>query len=86
MGAGSRELARGATAYLASFAFVIAFLLTTLSGGSPLTAAIRGGIVAVATLVLGGFLMSALIGTLLDAIARDRVAAESAAGEQEDGE
>ena len=71
MGTGSRELARGASTYLACLAFILAFLVTTVTGGTGLTAVFRGAAAAVSALVLGGLLMRPLISTVLDAMARD---------------
>lgn len=71
MGTGSRELARGTSTYLACLAFILAFLVTTVTGGTGMTAAIRGAIAAAGALVLGGWLMRPLITTVLDAMARD---------------
>ena len=71
MGTGSRELARGASTYLACLAFIVAFLVTTVTGGTGLTAAFRGAIAAGGALAVGGLLMRPLITTVLDAMARD---------------
>lgn len=77
MEAGSRELSRGITAYLACLAFVLSFFVTLFSGGTGTTAVLRGGIVAIATVALGGLLMRPMMSTILDAMARDQVAPDS---------
>ncbi len=72
MQSGSHDLARAASAYLACLMFVVAFLVTTLAGGSGVTATIRGGIVALVTVVLARPLLHPALSAVLDAMARDR--------------
>lgn len=72
MNGGCRELARALTAYLACLAFVLAFFVALLTGGSVLTAVVRGAVVVAVTLFLGSALVRPLISTILDAMARDR--------------
>lgn len=72
MDSGSRELTRGVTAYLACLLFALAFLVAIASGGSGMTATIRGAAAAVVTLVVGKVLLLPLMSTILDAMARDR--------------
>jgi hypothetical protein len=69
---GCRELTRALSAYLASLAFAVAFLVTTLCGGSLWTATLRSSAAAAATLLVGSFLLRPLFSTILDAMARDR--------------
>ncbi len=74
----SRELTRGATAYLACLAFAVTFLITVATRGSSGTAVIRGAIVAFATFMLAPLLLRTVITTVLDAMARDRAKPEPA--------
>ena len=75
---GSRELTRLLAAYLASLTFVLAFLVTIATGGSGLTALMRGGVCCVIMLMVGRLLMQPLISTILNAMARDRSEKEAA--------
>ena len=68
---GSRELTKGVAAYLASLAFVVAFLVTTFTGGDGLAAVGRGAAVAAAAWVIGSLLAQPVVSTILDAMARD---------------
>jgi hypothetical protein len=70
-GTGSRELSRLATAYIASIAFGLTFLVGTLSGVDGMTALWRGVIAAGIGLVLGPMLALPVIDAVLTAIARD---------------
>ena len=81
---GSSELTRVATAYLACVGFAVAYLLTTAMGGSGLTAAFRGSVVAVSAMLLGRIVVGPAISSVLDAMARDQAAAEAAKAAEED--
>jgi hypothetical protein len=74
MQTGLGDLSKAASAYLACLAFVVAFLVTTLAGGTGLTAALRGALVAAVTLLLAPCLVRPFLTTIFDAIARDRIA------------
>ena len=76
MVSGSRELTRGVAAYLACLAFALAFLVATATGGSGMTATIRGAVVALLTMIVGKALLHPLMSTILDAMARDRAQRE----------
>ena len=78
MGMASRELARSTSTYVACLAFTLAFLVTTASGGTGLTAVFRGTIAAFATMIVGGLLLRPLMSTVLDAMARDAAAKNEA--------
>ena len=72
MNVGTEELTRAAAAYLACLVFVVAFLVATLAGAGGATAAVRGGLAALAAFVAGKVLLRPLLSTVLDAMARDR--------------
>ena len=72
----SRELTRGATAYLACLAFAVTFLITAATRGNSGTAVIRGAIVALATFMLAPLLLRTVMSTVLDAMARDQAKPE----------
>ena len=76
MHSGSRELTRGVAAYLACLLFALAFLVATLSGGSGMTATIRGAVAAMLTLIVGKVLLHPMMSTIIDAMARDRAQRE----------
>jgi hypothetical protein len=76
MGVGNSELSRSIATYAASVAFVIAFLVAISFGAGMLTAVTRGVIVAIATRVVAEWIARPLVTTLLDAMARDRLARE----------
>ncbi len=82
MGVGSRELTRASTAYLVCLAFAVTFLITTISGGGPLVAVIRGCVVAVIARVLTPLLISPVVSAVLDAMARDQVAQSDSTTEE----
>lgn len=67
---------RRAAAYLVCLAFGVTFLLSTLMGAQGQTALVRGVVAAVATLVIARILLKPVVDVVLDAIARDRAAAE----------
>lgn len=70
-GTGSQELIRLATAYLASIAFGLTFLIATLSGvdgGTTLLRSVTAGGIA---LVVGWFLATPVVDAVLTAMARD---------------
>jgi hypothetical protein len=71
---GSRELASSAAAYVACLTFALCYLLVTAHGGSGLTAALRGALVAFATWWPGQLLLRPIASLLLDAIAKDKAA------------
>ena len=79
--AGTNDLARAATAYVACITFAGTYLLTIVLGADGLTAVIRGAVVAVATLLLGGFLLKPAISSILDAIARHEAMKKAASAE-----
>ncbi|MCA8951826.1 MAG: hypothetical protein KDE27_20115 [Planctomycetes bacterium] len=84
---GSQELARIATAYLASIAFGATFLIATLTGTDGATALIRSVIAVIAACVVGRLLLGPAINAVLTAMARDeaeRRAALRAAEDEED--
>jgi hypothetical protein len=70
-GNGSNELTRLLTAYLTSIAFGVTFLVAFLAGVDGMTALWRSVTVAACALVAGKLLAPPLIGSVLDAIARD---------------
>ena len=65
-------MTRAVAAYLACVTFALAFLITSLTGGSILTALLRGVMVAAATWFAGQLLMRPMLSAILDAMARDR--------------
>ena len=69
-------MVRRVAAYLVCLAFGMTFLLSTLMGAQGDTALIRGVVVAGITLVVSRFLIKPVVDVVLDAIARDRAAAE----------
>ncbi|MFO1076183.1 MAG: hypothetical protein U1E73_00490 [Planctomycetota bacterium] len=84
-GSGSQELVRIATAYLASIAFCVTFLVATLAGASGLTALLRGAIATAATAFAAPLLAAPVVNTVLEAMARDearRKAAEAKKAEE----
>jgi hypothetical protein len=70
--AGSRELARATSAWLACLAFVIAFAIAMWTGTRTTTAIVRGGIVALAVHWIGFWLFRPAVAAVLAAMARDR--------------
>ncbi len=82
MGVGSRELTRASTAYLVCLAFALTFLITSLYGGSPQAAVIRGSVVAVITRVLIPHLVGPVVSAVLDAMARDKVSQGDSSAEE----
>jgi len=72
MGVASKELTRASSRYLVCLAFALTFLITTLFGGSPLAAVIRGSVVAVLTYLTAPFLLQPVVSVVLDAMARDK--------------
>ncbi len=84
---GSQELVKTATAYLASVAFGVTFLVASLSGVDGLTALIRSVIAVVVACVAGQVLIGPAVNAVLNAMARDeaeRQAAALKAREEED--
>lgn len=86
--AGSQELARIATAYLASIAFGLTFLVATLSGADGLTALTRSVIALIVACLAGRLLIGPAINVVLAAMARDEAARQAAleAAEREEQE
>jgi hypothetical protein len=70
-GHGSRELTRIATAYVASLAFGVTFLVATLCGVGGGTALLRAVGVGAVSLVVGWLLAAPVVDTVLAAMARD---------------
>ena len=81
--AGTNDLARAATAYVACITFAGTYLLTIVLGADGLTAVVRGTVVAMATLLLGGFLLKPAISSILDAIARHEALKKAAEAKAE---
>lgn len=71
MESGSSELSRMATAYLASFAFALTFLVALVAGCDLGAALWRGTAVLAAALLLGRFLSAPVVDAVLQAMARD---------------
>ena len=76
---GSRELTRGATAYLASLTFAMTYLASSARGATALTALTRGVVVAIATWFLGRALLRPAMAQIVAAMARDRAEGAAAA-------
>lgn len=74
MDTATSELARATAAWVASLAFAITFLAAWALGASVLTGAVRGAVVAVATLVAANLLVRPVLSVVLNAMARDRAA------------
>jgi hypothetical protein len=70
MNAGSRHLAQLLSTYLVCFAFAVTFLATNLLGGGLGAALQRGVIAAAVTFIVGRVLVRAVLGVILDAMAR----------------
>ncbi len=83
-GHGSTELTRLATAYLASLAFGVTFLVATWVGAELGTALVRSTTAAAAALVLGWFLCAPVVDAVLTAMARDEARRRAAAPAEED--
>jgi hypothetical protein len=83
-GNGSRELTRIATAYVASLAFGVTFLVATLAGVEGSTALLRSVTAAALALVGGWLLMAPLIDTVLTALARDEAKRRAQAATEDD--
>lgn len=73
----SGELTRVAKVYAACVVFALAFLVATLAGSSTTTALVRGSIAALCAYAALGLLLRPVVSVVLDAMARDRVAASS---------
>ncbi|MHC5065519.1 MAG: hypothetical protein ACYTG5_16265 [Planctomycetota bacterium] len=73
MGVASKELTRSSNAYLVCLVFALTFLITTLFGGSPLAAVIRGSVVALLAYITLPFLIYPVVSVVLDAMARDQM-------------
>jgi len=70
-GNGTHELTRIATAYIASFAFGLTFLVASLRGVDGVTALLRATTVAGIAFVAGWLLAPPVVDVVLTAIARD---------------
>lgn len=68
---GSHELTRLATAYFASIAFGVTFLVASLAGVDGGTALLRSVTAAAIALVLGYLLAAPVVDVVLAALARD---------------
>ena len=83
---GSQQLVRIATAYLASFAFGMTFLVANLTGVDGLTALFRSVVAMVAACVAGRLLIGPAINVVLNAMARDEAARQAAIEAEEEKE
>lgn len=70
-GTGSQELIRLATAYLASIAFGMTFLIATLVGVDGGTALLRSVVAGGAAMAIGWLLAAPVVDAVLTAMARD---------------
>lgn len=81
---GSHELTRLLTAYIASIAFGLTFLVATVAGvdgGTALTRSVAAGAIA---LVLGYLLASPVVDAVLTAMARDEAKRQAEAKTEDD--
>lgn len=81
---GSHELTRLATAYFASIAFGVTFLVATLRGVDGTTALLRSVAAAGVALVVGFLLAAPVVDVVLAALARDEAQKQAAKRKQED--
>ncbi|MBL8752628.1 MAG: hypothetical protein JNK15_04950 [Planctomycetes bacterium] len=81
---GSHELTRLLAAYLTSIAFGVTFLVAWLAGVDGSTALWRSVAAAGIALVVGQLLARPVVGTVLDAIARDEAKKKAEAQAKED--
>lgn len=73
----SGELTRVAKVYAACVTFAVAFLVAALAGSTTITALVRGSLAGFCAYVAAGLLLRPVVSVVLDAMARDRVAASS---------
>jgi multisubunit Na+/H+ antiporter MnhG subunit len=83
-GNGSQELTRLATAYFASIAFAVTFLVGSLSGVDGGTALLRSVTAAAIAIVVGYLLAAPVVDVVLAAMARDEAARQAAERAKED--
>ena len=83
-GNGSRELTRIATAYVASLAFGVTFLVATWAGVEGSTALLRSVTAGGIALLGGWLLMAPLVDTVLTALARDEAKRRAQAAAEDD--
>lgn len=81
---GSQELVRLATAYLASVAFGVTFLVATLTGSDGLTALIRSAIAVAIACIAGQLLTPPVVNVVLSAMARDEAERKAKQEPEED--
>ncbi len=73
-----------AAAYGACLAFAVTYLVASAMGVGGMTAVIRGAVVALCVVVLGRLVFGPAISSVLDAMARDQAAAETARHEEDE--
>jgi len=85
-GNGSQELTRLATAYFASIAFGVTFLVASLTGVDGGTALLRSVTAAVIAMAVGWLLATPVVNVVLSAMARDEAERQAAAakGKEDD--
>ena len=83
---GSQELVRIATAYLASIAFAVTFLVASLTGVDGLTALGRSVIAVIVACVAGRLLIAPAVNAVLNAMARDEAERQAALESEEEEE
>ncbi|MBP8300497.1 MAG: hypothetical protein KA020_09050 [Planctomycetes bacterium] len=85
-GNGSQELTRLATAYFASIAFAVTFLVGSLCGVDGGTALLRSVTAAAIAIVVGYLLAAPVVDVILAAMARDEAARQAAEQAKEEDE
>lgn len=83
-GNGSHELTRLATAYIASIAFGVTFLVASACGVDGGTALLRSVVAAGVALVAGFLLAAPVVDVIIAAAARDEAARQAAKRKEED--
>jgi uncharacterized membrane protein YccC len=83
-GNGTHELTRQATAYIASVAFGLTFLIASLMGVDGMTALLRSITAGSIGLVVGWLLAAPVIDVVLSAIARDEAARAAERAKEDD--
>ncbi len=78
-GNGSQELTRLATAYFASIAFGVTFLVASLAGVDGGTALLRSVTAAAIAMAIGWLLATPVVNVVLSAMARDEADRQAAA-------
>ncbi|MCA8977631.1 MAG: hypothetical protein KDC98_23100 [Planctomycetes bacterium] len=81
---GSQELVRIATAYMASLAFAVTFLVATLTGTDGLTALGRSVVAVLIACVASQLLVPPVINVVLAAMARDEALRKAEQQPEED--